>query len=118
MTIRKHLGSLAAVLALMGCSDRITDPVVTTAPSLAVIPDAGNGKYIVNFSGTSIPGDFASRVDALGGTVDASYDGVGTAVVSGLTDASAASLRASFGVSSMARDALFQILDPISTQPF
>ena len=118
MTIRKHLVSVATVFALLGCSDRITDPVDTAPPSLAVIPDAGNGKHIVNFSGTSVPSDFADRVAALGGTVDAAYAGVGTAVVSGLTDAAVATLRASSGVSSIARDGLFQILDPISDQPF
>lgn len=108
-----------AVLALgafAACSEQqpIAPPASPEAPTFRVagVGASQSGRYIVNFTSTSVPADFAARVSALGGAVDAAYDGVGVAVVSGLDEAAATALLASGGVSDVGPDEEFQFLDP------
>jgi subtilisin family serine protease len=54
--------------------------------------------YSVLFDTQQIPGDFASRVTALGGTVESALDSVGVAVVSGLSPDALASLAVDGGL--------------------
>ncbi len=60
--------ALAALIlaTLVACRDESTSPSLTPVGARAAA--AGNGRHIVAFSGNWIPSDFASRVQAMGGT--------------------------------------------------
>jgi lantibiotic leader peptide-processing serine protease len=75
-------------------------------------------QHVVVMTG-AIPGDFASRVEALGGTVAATYPDIGVAVTSGLSDAAAAALARTSGVGGVDRDLSVQwipSLDQVALQ--
>jgi subtilisin family serine protease len=87
--------ALGAALALQGCDDQAIPMLATdgaTASSLSALNPSG--RYLVVFSAERVPADFASRVAGLGGTVEASLDGIGVATVTGLSGAGAAELAA------------------------
>ena len=78
-------------LLLAACAESPTTPAASGgAAALNSAPGARG--YVVAFKTNKIPATFAKRVAALGGTVTASYDGVGVALVDGISTASAASL--------------------------
>lgn len=107
---------MLALGAFAACSEQQpTAPLASAGAasfSVAAVGASQSGQYVVNFKSTSVPADFATQVTALGGTVDAAYEGVGVAVVSGLDEAAATSLLALGGVSDVGPDAEFQFLDP------
>jgi lantibiotic leader peptide-processing serine protease len=75
------------------------------APSFQVqaAPATPTDQHVVVMT-AGIPSDFASRVEALGGTVAATYPDIGVAVTSGLSDAAAADLAKTRGVGGIDRD--------------
>jgi subtilisin family serine protease len=95
---------LAPLLALAACTESPVTPAVSgnTAASASFSVFSG---YVVAFKNDKIPASFAARVAALGGTVTASFDGVGVATVEGLSATSAASL-SEYG--DVARNATFR----------
>lgn len=102
------------VLFTAACADEIT-PTASAPSALTRLSNsaslAGASKYLVHFTGDAIPSDFAARVASLGGSVDAAYDGVGIAVVEGLTEESAAQLAGDAGISAVDPDNVFQFVD-------
>src|SRR3989449_10567641 len=92
---RCALAAASIICTLGGCQDAASPLRPTarmsagTAASVAV---SENGKHVVVFTGADAPADFAARVSARGGTVETVLDGVGVAVVSGLTHAAAGDL--------------------------
>jgi len=116
MRLRSAALSTAGLLSLAACVDKPA-PLAPTAdvPSLATA-SGSTGKHVVQFKADAVPADFASRVAAVGGTVEASYDGAGIAVVAGLSDATAAKLGKASDVGSVNPDVEFQVLDPVDVQ--
>lgn len=91
------------VLALVGCTDSPspTDPSAASFSAAASLSEGAD--HIVVFSDAAVPADFENRVSTRGGTVTRHFDEVGVAVVSGLTDAAAADLASTPGVSGIER---------------
>ena len=112
--VRPSHASLAALLlgALAACSSDRPAPLAPGEPVTAKAAAQGATKYVVSFKADAVPADFASRVAALGGAVDASYGNVGVAVVSGLSDAAVASLATASSIDEIGADDEFQFLDP------
>lgn len=61
-------------------------------------------RHIVLFTAERVPADFAERVSRLGGSVEASLDGIGAATVTGLSQAAAAEVAAGADVQAMEPD--------------
>lgn len=101
-------------LFLAACSP--DNAVAPTISKVAVAPrslkSGDSGKYIV-LLGTSIPKDFAKTVAKLGGTLTSSHDGAGFATVSGLSDAGAAQLATTSGVTEVDADAAVVLDEPL-----
>lgn len=115
MQRRFSLVSIVAAVVLTACA---TDEVVAPAklPNAAVRSNAQasetNGKFIVLMTGQSIDPEFESRVKSLGGRVTRSHAGAGIASVSGLSDAAAAQLAASTGISEVRHDVVVALDQP------
>ena len=110
-------GALIVGAAFMaGCTDPGSAPLSpeAAAPALSEAADE-TPRHVVVFASRAVPQDFASRVAALGGAVETAYGPIGVAVVTGLADEGAASLRASSDVGVVERDHQLQILDPTET---
>lgn len=111
-----RLAALCVSLAFLaaGCADEI--PTSGSAPgSLSRISTtaalvAGPDRHIVHFTSDAIPADFADQVASLGATVDAAYDGVGIAVVGGLSPDAVAQLASKAGVTDVDPDNAFQFV--------
>lgn len=110
MPNRRSLLAVAAIVGLAACADQVTAPTLTVRPSLSLQGAAAN-RYLVVFHGNAIKKGFADRVAALGGQVDAAYDAVGVAVVSGLSAEAAATLGKESGIDDVAADATFTLDD-------
>src|SRR5690242_540000 len=82
---------LAPFLIVAACAESPLTPSVSGNSAALATVSAANG-YVVAFKNDKIPASFAARVAELGGTVTASFDGVGVAVVDGISATSAASL--------------------------
>ncbi|MBA2669334.1 MAG: hypothetical protein H0U67_03060, partial [Gemmatimonadetes bacterium] len=106
---------LLGAVSLSACTDQVTNPI---EPAMRSMSESGEvqatGKYIVMFGNQRIAKSFAGDVAKLGGTVDASYDAIGVAVVAGLSDAAAASLRSLNNVANVEADVVVQWLDPVT----
>ena len=104
---RCALAAASIICTLGGCQDAASPLRPTarmsagTAASVAV---SENGKHVVVFTGADAPADFAARVSARGGTVETVLDGVGVAVVSGLTDAAAGDLASTQDINAVEPD--------------
>jgi subtilisin family serine protease len=108
MQRRISVVSIAAAIFLAACA---TDDVVAPAkvPRAATLSksagtNSDNGDFVVLMTGQSINPGFEARVKSLGGKVTRAHAGAGIASVSGLTDAAAAQLAATTGVSQVKRD--------------
>ena len=113
MTHRAFAFSLIAVAALAACSPDFVSPrVLPSSPSLAVNASGSSGSYLVALNGKG-PRNFAELVTSLGGTVTLSHPGAGIALVSGLTDAAAATLAASSGIADVQRDVEVRVDSPV-----
>ncbi|HEX8362277.1 MAG TPA: hypothetical protein VF613_19320, partial [Longimicrobium sp.] len=95
---------IGGAAALAGCSDQ---PVASapTARANASVPAAPAAHLVVFRNERAIPDDFAAQVGALGGRVDAAYNGLGIAAVSGLSEQGVAALRGNAGVAFVEADA-------------
>jgi subtilisin family serine protease len=95
---------IAGAAALAGCSDQplATAPAARASASVSAAPA---GHLVVFRNERSVPGDFAARVAALGGSVDAAYGELGVAAVSGLSEQGAAALRGHGAVAFVEADA-------------
>lgn len=112
-----YLRALGASLVLLtaACADEITTAAstptalsrISASPALSI----ESHKHLVHFTGDDIPASFSARITALGGTVDAAYDGVGIAVVDGLTPEAATQLAGDAGISAVDPDNVFQFID-------
>ena len=100
---------------IVACVDEIPTAAtpVTSLGGLSgsVALSAGSTKHLVHFTNDAIPADFSERVIALGGTVDGAYDGVGIAVVDGLSAEGAAALAHDSDISAVDPDNVFQFID-------
>ena len=107
-----------ASLALTACAaDEVVAPV--KAPNSAALSKSAdgsgnNGKFLVLMKGQSIDPGFESQVKNLGGKVTRSHAGAGIASVSGLTDAAAAQLATTAGVSQVKHDVVVSLDLPTS----
>jgi subtilisin family serine protease len=107
------------LVLVSACADQ-TAPGTSAPAALSRISGSAalsvpGSKHLVHFTSDAVPSDFASRVSALGGSVDASYGDVGIAVVAGLSAPAAQKLAATPGVSAVDPDNVFQFLDGPST---
>jgi lantibiotic leader peptide-processing serine protease len=106
--------AVVSIVALAACADQPTTPVAPDLqPSLSTTPATQADQQLVVFGSKSIPAGFAARVAALGGRLEAGYDAIGVAVVSGLTDSAVAELAAVDGVASVDPDLEIQFVDPV-----
>ncbi len=100
---RYAIAAVSITLALARCKDPAAPPGTRPTMSIGSVSASENGKYIVVFTGDNAPADFAARVSARGGTVETVLDGVGVAVVSGLTHAAAGDLASTQDINAVAR---------------
>jgi lantibiotic leader peptide-processing serine protease len=108
--------STIAVVAIAACSDQPVAPDNNQTPSLSKTKAAKpgeTGRHIVSFSGHA-PGNFASRVAALGGKLEWLNRDAGLATVAGLSANGAASLAKQPGIASVDQDFSFAIDLPAS----
>ncbi len=97
MQLRGRSPAIALTLALAGCVDHIpTQPGLTRHGSASRALQSQT--HLVVFDVEEVPNDLATRVAALGGTVDAVHDAIGVATVSGLSETAALELAAQPGV--------------------
>jgi len=107
-----HLSMVAVAcgaLTLSACADETVAPEQTpevaqfgqVADAPVSLEDLGGRQIVVFNSAKGSPSGFAAQVEKLGGTVDALYDEVGAAVVSGLDDAGMKALAKKRGVQSV-----------------
>ena len=94
---------LAAMAAIVGCADSPVQPVSRSAPTPQATTTTGPGTHLVVFKAGAVPTDFATKVAALGGTVERELRSVGAATVNGLSDAALATLQS---------DALVSVVEP------
>ncbi len=109
----RYLLPIAALLcaaALGACADDVTAPARPAPTFSTAAPEAND--FLVAFEGNGAPADFAARVASLGGTVTSVHNGAGIATVTGLSDAAAAQLAATSGVSDVERDIVISLDAP------
>lgn len=97
-TTKSMAVALTAALLLQACTDRPapTDGAGGTLTADVAVPETD--RYVVLFAAERVPAGFAERVAELGGSVEATLDGIGVVVAAGLTDAAAAALAGDPGV--------------------
>jgi subtilisin family serine protease len=113
---RSRIGiTVFGALALAACTADRIDPVspVALSPSRTVSAAAAS-RYIVLAKGNGFKPDFATRVAALGGTVESLHKGAGIAVVSNLSAAAVSKLGAFSEVSDLESDADVALDAPVA----
>lgn len=112
---RVSILALFAALTLTACSadSPVAPRKAPTGPSFTKSAGPVSGKYVVIMAGTTIPQGFAQAVASLGGVVTSSHAGAGLATVSGLTDANAAQLATTAGVSEVDPDEAVALDNPL-----
>lgn len=105
----KLAGPACFTFLVLACSDQQPSGPRPSAPSFELqgAETTPTDQHVVVMNG-GIPDDFASRVEALGGTVAARYPDIGVAVTAGLSDGAAARLARTPGVAGVERDVLVQ----------
>jgi lantibiotic leader peptide-processing serine protease len=122
MTPVRLIASLTTLaLVAVACVDapRVAGPSANRAPRFATTSVDGTtltGRHIVSFRGT-VPGDFAQRVAALGGTVLWTSPGTGLATVAGLTGTAPTTLAGSPGVQAVDADESLALDIPAVSDP-
>lgn len=98
------------LLGLAACTD-LSTPTELAAPAIPTpsVSASENGKHIVVFDGDDPPADFDARVASRGGSVDEVLGGAGLAIVSGLTEAGAASLALTDGIQAVAVNRIIDV---------
>src|SRR5688572_23635052 len=108
---RHHLSNFAqaafTLLLVQGCADAPA-PTELAGDGVFVSTSANSpeqpGRHIVLFAAAQVPPGFAERVASLGGSVEASLDDVGIAVLTGLTPSAAAELAGDAGIQAVEPD--------------
>lgn len=116
--MNRRLALVFAALGLAACSTDMVAPTKTpSSPSFSkgVDGSSDNGDYLVLTSGSAIDPSFEGRVKNLGGKIKTRHAGAGLSVVSGLTEATAATLATAPGVIEVTPDV--QISLNLPTQP-
>jgi subtilisin family serine protease len=112
---RSLLAAGTLALTLAACSEQPTEASRSIAPlnaaNRSVSPAAG--RYLVLAKGNGFDANFATTVASLGGTVVTSHQAAGFAVVSGLTDAGAAQLRATTPIAEVDADDVVSLDGPM-----
>lgn len=110
---------LAVTLSMSACTDGPSTPVSPAAPSAPSF-SAGESedapRHIYIFAAKSIPGDFAARVAAAGGTLEKTFDPIGIASVRGLSGEAAASLGAATDVAHWNADVEMVLDQPVGEE--
>ena len=111
MKIRSVSIALAGSVILAACADSPTavQPSVRNAV-VATNPTAGRYILVADAFGA----DFATKVAALGGSVETLHKGAGIAIVSGIADANAAKLATLGGITSVQPDAMVSLAAPVA----
>lgn len=110
--------SALALGALSACADQTTSPTRMAAPasrSSDAVAAPTSGTYLVLAQGNTFSKDFSKKVAALGGQIRSVHDGIGFAVVTGLTQAGASQLSAVSGVSEVDADGVVTLAKPVSS---
>lgn len=103
--------SLFATMVLAGCQDRPSPTqmnAITASTQVEDFPSSADRRVVV-FAAESVPPDFRSRVEHIGGTLQNSFDSIGVSVVSGLTDSTAALLAHDGDIRAVEPDISFQL---------
>lgn len=104
----------ASTVGLAACSDEVTSPIASAAvPSLNEAVSSEAPRHIFNFSTSTIPADFESRVAAAGGTVEKAFGQLRIVSVRGLTPAAAAALGAAADISNWSPDIALSVGEPV-----
>lgn len=111
--ISNFLAVAAAAAVLQGCADQrapteFVDGRPLTASLTTLQP---TGRYVVVFAAERVPADLWNRVSRLGGSVGASLDNIGVAVVTGLTEAAATELATENGIQHVEPDVVMTVPD-------
>ncbi|HEY5490595.1 MAG TPA: S8 family serine peptidase [Gemmatimonadaceae bacterium] len=116
MTRSRLSVSLVTVLALAACTIDQSGPVSPIASTRAVRSVSGSAasRYLVLASNSGFSSDFEASVAALGGTIEQFHGSAGIAVVSGVSDATAAQIAALRGVSDVQPDADISLNAPLA----
>jgi lantibiotic leader peptide-processing serine protease len=112
----RRSASLPVVLLLggflAGCADQTVAPAGPLAPPAAQLNKAAgfsaSGNQMVVFT-TAVPDDFSVTVEDLGGRVLSVFDQIGVAVVTGLDDTGARTLRKAHGVQYVEPEPMFTV---------
>jgi lantibiotic leader peptide-processing serine protease len=117
--------AVAAFVGMSACTDETTAPLspetfslnAATASGIDVAKDAvpTDRHLLVASQSNRLPRDLAARVAALGGRIDAGYDRIGVAVLSGLSDEAAAQLQAGDDIQTVEREQEIQWIDPVGS---
>ena len=111
MTIRKVGLIVLLAGALASCvNERVAAP--NSTPSFSVAGGGGGNTYVVRGTGNSLPADFASSVQAAGGTLTASLDAIGVAIATSSDPSFAANLAGAQGVQSVDEDVMLDFEMP------
>jgi subtilisin family serine protease len=109
--------ALAGAVALSACADDPTRPAAPGAePGLSALAAPEGGTQVVVFASRGIPADFATRIAALGGTVEQALAPIGVAFVSGLDAAGREALGADASISFVEEDRVLPLVEPTATQ--
>jgi lantibiotic leader peptide-processing serine protease len=120
LAVRLSLGALALATTAVACSDLPTTPTAPMQPSLSTSTASGipTGKTVVIFKDTAaIPAAGLSLLSSLGGTVTTKWDGIGVAIVTGLSVQSLATLRANSLVEDVGNDRIQNWLPRLKIGP-
>jgi subtilisin family serine protease len=105
---------VAGTVGLAACSDEVTSPITSAAaPSLNEIVASEAPRHLFNFSTSTIPADFESRVAAAGGTVEKAFGQLRIVSVRGLTPEAAAALGAAADISNWSPDVVLSVGEPV-----
>jgi hypothetical protein len=113
LTNHCFIASAFSAFCLLGCTESTQPTDLRLSPVGAGVASETQAiaRHLVVFHGDQgIPADFSQRVELLGGTLAASLDSIGVAVVSGLSDDAAASLAGTSGVSFVEPDMTSSLL--------
>ncbi|HET6681286.1 MAG TPA: S8 family serine peptidase [Gemmatimonadaceae bacterium] len=113
-------GALAAVMLLSGCADEPVAPVnaldvASLSPNVMAasgLPTEEVPRHLVVFKSNRIPADFAQRVQRMGGKVELTIKSIGAVSISGLADASLATLDKDSRVASVEPVAVLAMAEP------
>ncbi|HEY9225213.1 MAG TPA: S8 family serine peptidase [Gemmatimonadaceae bacterium] len=114
---RSHvIPSLLALSVVASCAERPLEPAMREpigAARFSVSPSSG--RYLVAAKGNWFGDDFAAAVAALGGTVQATHQGAGLAIVSGLSADAAAQLAGTSRVAEVQADDIVALDNPVAS---